>query len=47
MFDMILNKRFEKYLRHNKMPRKEFAIEEGQSGREVTEAENFCYLSHQ
>jgi hypothetical protein len=36
MFDMILTKRFEKHPGHGKILRREYAIEEGSSGRDLS-----------
>ena len=43
MFDMILIKRFEKRPGHQKMLRREFAIEEGHSGRELSRSRNILF----
>lgn len=36
MFDMIISKRFEKHRGHTKIQKREYAIEEGITGREVS-----------
>lgn len=46
MFDTILTKRFEKHPGHSKMLRREFAIEEGNSGREVSRKSDFILCLH-
>lgn len=41
MFDMIISKRFEKHRGYTKIQRKEFAIEEAFTGREVSRSSDW------
>ncbi|PVH79347.1 hypothetical protein DL98DRAFT_589416 [Cadophora sp. DSE1049] len=46
MFDMIISKRFEKHVGHTKIQRREYAIEEGSTGREVNRASDWYSSFH-